>query len=202
MSGQDSDPLVGAILVGGVSHRMGRDKALVEIGGISLAEWVRRSLAEVASPVLVVGKNGERHPLPDLPFVGEDCPARCSLAGLVAALSAAPDDRVIVVGCDHPFLSPDLLRALAKRGDRAVRVAGRGGGLEPLLGCWDAPRALPVLSRRLQDGALSLYGALRELSAEVLPEIEARALDPDLRSFVNVNTPEDLARARCSLEKY
>ena len=83
-----------------------------------------------------------------------------------------------------------------------MRVAERDGRLEPLLACWDAGRALAVLRRRLAEGELSLFGAIKELGADVLSEEEARRIDPELRSFVNVNTPEDLANAVLTLEKY
>ena len=83
-----------------------------------------------------------------------------------------------------------------------MRVVERDGRLEPLLGCWYAPRALPDLTRRLRDGALSLFAAIRALDPDVVTTEETRMLDPSLRSLVNVNTPEDLASARGTLENY
>ena len=202
MPGPDREPLTAAILAGGVSHRLGRDKALVMVGGLPIAERVRRSLLAVTDRIFVVGKVGERNPLPDLPLVTEAYPVRCALAGLVMALETAGARRVLVVGCDHPFLAPPLLELLVAPGRAAVRLTGGGGRLEPLLGCWNSPVALPVLRQRLEEGSLSLAGAIAALESEVIPPEKVIAVDPELLSFLNVNTPEDLIRAESVLENY
>ncbi len=202
MPGPDREPLRAAILVGGVSRRLGRDKALVMVGGIPIVERVRRSLLAVTDRIFLVGKAGERNPLPDLPFVTEDHMVRCALAGLVMALDTAEAERLLVVGCDHPFLAPPLLALLTAPGRAAVRLCGGPGRSEPLLGCWNPPVALPVLRQLLEEGSLSLAGAIDALGAEVIPAEEAIAVDPDLLSFLNVNTPEDLVRAESVLENY
>ena len=167
----------------------------MRIGGLLLADRVRQSLSTVTDHIIVVGKAGGRNPLPDLPFVTEDHPVRCALAGVVAALRAAGHSRMIVVGCDHPFLSPALLGMLSRPGDFAVRVAERDGRLEPLLACWNSPRARPELARRLAAGDLSLAAAIRALLPVILSADEVRLIDPDGRSFLNVNTPRDLSDA-------
>ena len=202
MPGPDREPLTAAILAGGVSHRLGRDKALVTVGGMPIAERVRRSLLAVTDRIFVVGKVGERNPLPDLPFVTDAHPVRCALAGLVKALETAGAERVLVVGCDHPFLAPPLLELLAVPGRAAVRLTGDPDRPEPLLGCWNPSVAYPVLRQRLEDGSLSLTGAIAALESEVIPPEEVLAVDRDLLSFLNVNTPEDLIRAESVLENY
>jgi len=202
VSGSDREPLKAAILVGGVSRRLGRDKALVTVGGLPIVERVRRSLLTVTERIFVVGKDGERNPLPDLPFVTEDHPVRCALAGLVLALETAGAERILVVGCDHPFLAPPLLALLAAPGRAAVRLSGGPDRLEPLLGCWNSPVALPVLKQRLEEGSLSLAGAIAALESELIPPQEVTAVDRDLLSFLNVNTPEDLIRAESVLKNY
>jgi molybdopterin-guanine dinucleotide biosynthesis protein B/molybdopterin-guanine dinucleotide biosynthesis protein len=202
VSGPDRQPLTAAILVGGRSRRLGRDKALLPIGGRTLAERVRGAVAEVADRVVVVGKTGERNPLPDLELVLEDHPVRCALAGVVAALAAAGPQRVLVVGCDHPFLVPGLLRRIARLGNGDVRLVEHDGQLEPLLACWAPARALPALEGRLREGRLSLAGAIHDLEAEIVPEEEVRDADPELRSFININTPGDVRKHGGTLENY
>ncbi len=181
---------------------MGCDKALVDVGGASLAKRVHLALAAVVDAVIVVGKVGERNPLPDLPFVTEDHPDRCALAGVVAALREAGGRRVLVVGCDQPFLTPAVLAIVARLGGRApVRLPRLSGHLEPLLACWDSAVALSPLVARLHRGALSLRDAIDELEPEIITEESLRKVDPDLLAAVNVNTPADLRRAR-TVKKY
>jgi molybdopterin-guanine dinucleotide biosynthesis protein A len=104
------------------------------------------------------------------------------LAGLVRALEAGP---VVAVGCDQPFVTPELLRALAQA--RAVpEVDGR---LEPFPGAYD-PSQLPVLR-----AALAAEAPVRATVAQLDPP----RLAVDARLVENVNTPEQLAAAEARL---
>jgi molybdopterin-guanine dinucleotide biosynthesis protein A len=96
---------------------MGVPKAGIEIGAVALVERVRRAAAAVVEDVFLVGKDAEESPLAGVPFVTEDHPERCALAGVVAALRHAGDRPVLVLACDLPFLVPDLLRCLLEGGD-------------------------------------------------------------------------------------
>lgn len=186
-----------AILVGGASRRLGRDKARVEVGGERIVDRVVHALLAVVPEVFLVGKAGGESPRPDLPFVADPSPGRSALAGLVAALRAAAADRILVVACDHPFLAPALLGRLLDRLAAAPAAVPRPGGRpEPLVAAWRPADCLPELARRLVEGRFRLSEAAAAVGPAWIEEPELRAADPDLGSFLNVNDEGDLARAR------
>jgi molybdopterin-guanine dinucleotide biosynthesis protein A len=151
----------------------------------------------VTPEIVIVGRPGQEPPLADAPFVADRHPERCALAGLTRALEAAGDRLAVVVACDHPFLMPGVLRLLLDlEGTAAVRVPLVEGRLAPLVAAYDAPVALPPLLAHLESGRLALRRALNVLRLDIVPENALRDVDPDLRSFLNLNTPEDLERIR------
>ena len=103
----------------------------------------------------------------------------------------------MVAACDHPLLSPALVRhLLAREGASDARVPLVAGWLAPLVAVYEAPRALAPLARRLSEGRLGVTRALNELRLDIVPEDVVREVDPDLLSFLNLNTEEDLLRIR------
>jgi molybdopterin-guanine dinucleotide biosynthesis protein A len=120
------------------------------------------------------------------------------MAGLDAILAALPPttDAVVCVASDMPFLSPALLEHLRDAAPNAAalvpRIAGRA---EPLLARY-ARGAAPVVADQIANGRYAMADLLARLDGGVvwIEEPALRALDPDLRSIVNVNTPADLAR--------
>jgi molybdopterin-guanine dinucleotide biosynthesis protein A len=189
--------VLGAILTGGASTRLGEDKAVVSLEGRRVIDRVRESLSRVVSEIVVVGRTGGENPLPDLPFVADRTSERCALAGVVTALGEAGSRRLVLTACDHPFLRPEVLALLVARAGAAdVRLPLVSGRLAPLVAVYEPGRAREALARRLEAGRRPLIRALNELDLDIVPEAEIRAVDPDLRSFLNLNTPADLARAR------
>jgi molybdopterin-guanine dinucleotide biosynthesis protein A len=170
--------LTGVLLVGGGSRRFGSAKALARLGGETLAERAWRTLGEVCAERFAIGKAAQGLRLP-FPILDDGLDVQAPIAGVVAGLRAAGHDLVAFLPVDMPLVTGDVLRRLAEAcRDAAVPQTG------PLPGLY-SNRALPVLERRLRDGALSLRDALAELDvAEV-------AIDEGL--LVNVNTPEELA---------
>jgi molybdopterin-guanine dinucleotide biosynthesis protein A len=117
------------------------------------------------------------------------------LAGIVAALRHA-ERPVVVLGCDFPFVPPDLLRLLAEAPEPLV-VPAPGGDSQPLVARW-TPALLPDL-----EAALAREESLRRTVAALEPRLLGDAeLAPfgDLdRVFFNVNTPGDLRSAAALL---
>jgi len=202
------EPLSAAILTGGQSRRMGADKALIRVGGQTMVERVAARLAVVSDNIFLVGDRPEYHGL-GLRVVADDYPDGGALGGIATAVRAALDERVLVVACDMPNLSPPLLTAMAEFDDDAQvlipTTAGdrsdQGGALT-----WETTHAiyrrscLPTFERRLLSGRRKIIDAVRELRWRSLPEDWLRAFDPNLESFGNVNTPEELAQLRAVMK--
>jgi molybdopterin-guanine dinucleotide biosynthesis protein A len=181
-----------AVLSGGRSRRMGRDKATLEVGGVPLAARVLAAAAAVADPVVLVAPEG--HPARRLggPVVAD--PGQGPLAALAAALAALDAAHVLALAADHPGLEGGLLRHLVGlRAEGEAVACRRAGRLEPLVAVYERAPALAAAERRAAAGDRSLTGLLAALRTRVVEEAEWRPLDPAGRSFVDLDHPADLA---------
>lgn len=193
LPGRVPDRVAGAVLAGGHSRRMGRDKADIEIDGRTLLERSRAALGGVASVVRTIGT--ETHP--------DRRPQTGPLAGLEAALLACHDAAaVVVVGVDHPWLVPDVLAALvshlraASADDPGVQAAMlvTDRGPQPLLAAYH-PAAVASISALLDQGERRLSLVTQHLDVAALEPAQWRALDPFGMTAVDVDTPDQLGRA-------
>ncbi len=189
--------LSGAVLIGGASSRMGRDKAAVELGGTPLATRLARLLDSLCEEVLLVG--GAAPPGTPGRAVADPEGPRCALRGLVAALGAARGERVLVVATDLPLVTAALLRGLAAPSGADAVVPRPGPKPQPLCAVYRRAAVLALARERLAAGPLALQGLLAALRVEWVEGERLRALDPGGSALVNVNTPEDLARAEALL---
>jgi molybdopterin-guanine dinucleotide biosynthesis protein A len=183
-----------AVLAGGGSRRMGRDKATMAVGGVELASIALAAAARVARPVVLVAPEG--HPARRLAAPAVADPGQGPLAALAAALDALDAGHVLVLAGDHPGLRVELLAHLVALAPGGEAVAcRRGPRLEPLVAVYQRAPALAAARARLADpaGDRSLLGLLAGLRTVVVEEPQWRPLDPDGRSFVDLDDPADLA---------
>jgi molybdenum cofactor guanylyltransferase len=183
-----------AVLAGGASRRMGRDKATLAVGGVELASLVLAAAARVAHPVVLVAPEG--HPARRVAAPAVADPGLGPLAALAAALDALEAEHVLVLAGDHPGLRVELLaRLVALAGEAEAVACRRGPRLEPLVAVYERVPALAAARARLAGpaGGRSLTGLLADLGTLVVEEPEWRRLDPDGRSFVDLDDPADLA---------
>jgi molybdopterin-guanine dinucleotide biosynthesis protein A len=195
--------VAGAVLAGGPSRRMGRDKATLPLGGTALGRLAIDALAAVADPVALVAPAG--HPANALlarsapagssgKLVAVADPGEGPLAALAAALRALPAEYLVVAAGDHPGLRVELLRHLVEGRAAAPALAcRRDGRLEPLVAVYRRDAALAAAEARLAGPDRSLRGLLAALGARVLEEAEWRTFDPDGRSFVDLDDPASVA---------
>jgi molybdopterin-guanine dinucleotide biosynthesis protein A len=191
--------LSGAILMGGDSRRMGRDKAALRLDGRPLLHHVHDVLHPLCTEILLVTRDDRRAGAEDLAPAGcrivtDVLPGRGPLVGLHAALQAAAHDRVLLVGGDMPCLSPGLLQAMAAAAAATgadVTIA-RLDRFEPLHAVYGRGCLAPI-AEALAAGPAPVPSFFPAVAVNIWTADRVRAFDPDLRSFLNVNTPEDLA---------
>jgi len=189
--------ITGVIQAGGKSTRMGgAPKALLELGGRRIIERVLDVLRGVADPVLLVTNTPELYHFLGLPMIPDVFPDGGSLGGIYSGLHAAPGDVAFTVACDMPFISPAVARLVTGRAPEADVVVPRvGEQWETLHACY-AKACLGPMERRLREGRLKITGFFDEVRVLAIPEAEIARLADPARVFMNVNTPEELARAR------
>ncbi len=198
-------PLItGAVLAGGRSRRLGRDKAILPLAGRPLARWVIEALSPWTADVWLSTNQPCAHVSLGYPCVIDLWPGRGALGGLLSVMLVAQGEWILLAACDTPLLQPALLQAMVRQGGRGGRdavVCQSSRGLEPLPGLFHI-RLQPRVQAQVQAGLLPLRTLLAACRTVILPPEEVQRHDPEERSFFNINTPADLAAAaaRCRLD--
>jgi molybdopterin-guanine dinucleotide biosynthesis protein A len=185
--------VVVAILAGGASRRMGSDKAFVEVGGVAM---IRRVIAAAAGcePIVIAPRTPPYLAL-GVPVYEDRLPGMGPLSGLHAAFAVTAADRVVLVACDLPLVRPELIRWLVGRDD------WEGDALIPTVGGYE--QGLLAVYRRagverveaaMRRGGVQFDTFRRGLKVATVGEREVSAVDADLRSFLNMNRPEDIEK--------
>lgn len=187
--------VTGAILAGGQSTRMGRNKALLPWEGGTVIDAVASLMRGLFDHVLVVAADPEPYRFLGLPEARDHRPGMGPLGGIEAALRASPDPRVFVVACDMPFLSPDLIRHMASLPTAQAVVPYMAGRPEPLHALYSRD-ALASVHSLLAEGERRVYVLLDRLDVRRVEEDEVRRFGDPERVFANLNRPEDYRRAR------
>jgi molybdopterin-guanine dinucleotide biosynthesis protein A len=194
----NASPLYGLILAGGSSSRMQRDKAALQYQGRSQLDRAFELASRHVSKVFVSVRADQRHdPVRSAkPMIVDSAPGEGPIVGIRSALAAYPHAAWLVLACDLPFLSDAVIaRLLGERDSNALATAYRSAqdGLpEPLCAVWE-PAAAAALDAYQSGGGRCPRKFLIRHGARLLDPIDQHALD-------NVNTPEEYAQARQTLE--
>jgi len=189
--------VTGVIQAGGKSTRMGgQPKALLELGGRRIIERVLDAIAPVVDDVLVVTNTPELYAFLALPMVADLYPDHGSLGGIFSGLTAATGNAAFTVACDMPFLHPEVARlVVARAGEGDVVIPRVGAQLETMHAAYGKACLAPI-EARLREGRFRITGFFERVRVVEIDEaLVARHRAPDV-VFMNVNTPEELARAR------
>jgi len=186
-----------AILAGGQARRLGGvEKSALAVGTSSILDRQLSLLRSLTPHILIVASDGSRAPAVDVPVVLDRIPGAGSLGGLYTALMDAPTEQVLVIACDMPFLTAPFLMRLAARGvDVDVAVPRSAAGRHPLCASY-ARGVAGHVKARIDRGDLRVREALDGLDVRELGPDELAAFDPDGLLLLNVNTPDDYAKAR------
>jgi molybdenum cofactor guanylyltransferase len=182
--------LIGAVLCGGQSRRMGTDKAFIEIDGVPMVQRVAAAMrAAGCDLVYAVGGDGPR--LRRLGFVtlADLFPHQGPLGGIVTALqlAVASSDVVLVVACDMPRVDPSTLSRLVEAAVATDAALAHSNRLEPLCAAWRGS-SFDHLLGEFERGTRAVHVALEGLRVVHVPVADA--------VVANLNTPSDLPIAR------
>lgn len=206
MTGVGRTGLSCVVQAGGLSSRMGTDKARLAFRGRPLVERVLDNVAPAASELIVTTSRPDElsylegrtfgglsvHVAPDLPG------GPGAMRGIASSLEVAHEPLVAILACDMPFASADLVCALARRMDIDgvdACVPRTSEGIEPLCAVWRRNACLPVARELLNQDIQRIRCLIRRVSAGYLEEPQIIAAAGSLLCFENVNTPEEFAAA-------
>jgi len=188
------------VLAGGKSSRLGRDKALELLGKQNLIYRVIHSLSSLSSEVILVTAQERKEiqipPKSNTKIVADLYPSCGPLAGIHSGLIHASSYHSLVVACDMPFLNRSLLTyemSLAPEFD--VIIPSIGEHLEPLHAVY-SKECLRQIETILEDGLLSVNDLLPRVNVRYVQRDEIERFDPHHMSFFNLNTENDLQKAR------
>lgn len=188
-----------AILAGGTSRRFGSDKTRFRIDPTypTLIERTVSIARSVSSHVLIIGHNRYADLVLGVPIVPDDIPNRGPVGGISTALRILPFPRVLVLACDMPCLSLPLLRRMIERPtDRAIVVPRTDDGRYHPLHAIYARSVLPLIDQQLRTGKTAVHSIFDLVEIDAVSESELRAVDANLDSLFNMNTPADIERVR------
>lgn len=181
-------------MAGGKSRRMGQDKAWIDVGGVPIIRRVIDVLASVADEVIVVA-NEARYGTLGVRVVPDRFPDGGALGGIATGVGAAAHETILIAACDMPFLDAAVWQLLLDRRDGADVVIPVIGTEYETLHALYARACLPAMERALAAGRMRVISFFDEVRVLAVDADSIRAVDPELRSFTNVNTPDELAAA-------
>ena len=187
------------ILAGGKSSRLGRSKALQVIEGKSLIQRVVDRLAILSTEIIIVTAHGEAIPCSSavrIKTVADIYSGKGSLVGIYSGLIASSSLRAIVVGCDMPFLSIGLLEYMTQICSTFDVVVPRiKDKLEPLCAVYSKSCLVPI-QELLEQNELMISKLFSMVKVKYVEEDEINSFDPEHLSFFNINSQDDLERAK------
>ncbi len=191
-------PCAGIILAGGLNRRMnGQNKALLSVGDQFIIERQIELFQELFEQVIVVSN----HPLEliswDVTMVSDLYPVRSSLTGIHSGLFYTRPPQAFITACDMPFLKKEMILVLLQDLDpkRDIIVPMTPEGFQPLCAVYSR-RCLQPIEEQLNKGEMKISTLFSKVKIKKIPEDILRSVDPDLISFFNINTLEDLTNSQ------
>jgi molybdopterin-guanine dinucleotide biosynthesis protein A len=194
------------VLAGGRSSRMGADKAALRLGGITMLERMVMELSRAFDEVVIVTGARADAPAPviaagSVKVMRDTMPFEGPIKALRLGLGAMGADVGFACACDLPFVNVRLATALCEMATgHDAAIAKLAGRLQVLHAAY-RKSCLPVIDAMIGRGERRLQDLAPMLKTRIVGEDEIRFYDPQLRSFFNVNTPEDFALAQELLKR-
>lgn len=184
------------VLAGGKSSRMGSDKAFVRLGDETLLAHALKVAGAVAGEVRIVGE--AKKFVAFGPVVEDVYRDQGPLGGIHAALSSSTTELNLMLAVDLPFIGPKLLKYVllrARESATMITVPRAGGGLQPLCGAYRRGFA-EAAEQSLRDGRNKIDSLFERVATCVIEEDELVQAGFSVEMFRNLNTLEELERAR------
>ena len=185
--------ITGVILAGGKSSRMGKDKALLEFHGKPILQHVIETMKQVFDRVIIIANDQRPYRLSGLEVFSDIYVGCGPLGGIHSAFFHTFSDKLFIIACDTPNISPDLIRYVCDFHSSSIaKVPFAEGTLHPLIGLYRRD-CLPMLLSHLESNRLKMATFLDAIEAERIPISESLSFyKPGL--IRNMNCEADLSQ--------
>lgn len=172
---------------------MGQDKAMLCHNGMTLLEHAVCALLPVVARVVVVAETPDQYALPCGKVIADAFPDCGPVGGILTGLMHLGHGSHVVLACDMPCVQESVLRLLLSVSPEWDAVVPEiGGRFEPLCAVY-RHTAAPKLMQFLEADGRAAHEAVGKLITKRIGEGVLRRIDPELKTFTNINTPEELA---------
>ena len=188
----------GVILAGGKNSRFsGKNKALVRIGGKRILDRIYEVFTILFDKIILVTNDPVQYMDWDFDIVTDIFPIRSSLTGIHTGLFYTATPYAFFVACDIPFIKKELIEILLDGVEPSIDIVipETSKGVEPLCSVY-SKRCFKPIEEQLEKKSLKIQRVFQKVRVKKIPEDILRTIDPDLVSLYNINTPDDLARAK------
>ena len=202
-------PQSAIVLVGGSSRRFGREKGLLMLANKPLSLHVLDRISTVVDEIIVVAssktqRNTYKFLMPRAKLIVDKCDSKTPLVGALAGFESASNEYSLLLACDTPFVSSQivsLLLELCVHRDAAI-PRWPNGYLEPLQAAYNTRKAAAAASKALEEGKLNMHSMIAHLEDVIYVSTTVlKQTDPTLSTLFNINTPQDLRKARIKLQE-
>ena len=191
-------PCSGVILAGGMSTRFsGINKAFISINGKTVIERIYEVLSSLFEEIILVTNDPVKYVKWNLNVVTDLFPTRSSLTGIHAGLFFSNNPYAFFTACDTPFLKKELIKTVLEgiAPDVDIIIPEVSARPEPLCAIY-SKKCFKLVESQLINGEFKIQKLLKKIRVKKIPEKILRKNDHDLSSFININTPDDLAEAQ------
>jgi len=204
MSGEETVDRSAIVLAGGFSSRFGQDKGVLELASKPLINHVLDAISPVVNEIIVVTSSQERATqyakvmTADAQFVTDVCESRSPLIGALTGLGVAHGKYSLLLPFDTPFVSKEVVSLLFELCLKKAAVIPRWPNchIEPLHAVYQTKLALEAAKTAVAEGKLEVRAMIEKLRGiRYVSTMVIQQLDPEMRTFFNINTPADLKRA-------
>lgn len=185
-------------MAGGKNSRFsGKNKALVRIGGKRILDRIYEVFTILFDKIILVTNDPLQYMEWDFDIVTDIFPIRSSLTGIHTGLFYITTPYAFFVACDIPFIKKELIEILLDGVEPGIDIVipESSKGVEPLCSVY-SKRCFKPIEEQLEKKSLKIQRVFQKVRVKKISEDILRTIDPDLVSLSNINTPDDLTRAK------
>lgn len=196
-------PYSALILAGGMGRRLGyREKALIDINGKTLIALIIEKLEKVVDSIIISVRDRAQEELLkaalslEYRFAYDIHKNTGPMSGILSGLSSCEDEYCFIAACDMPFINENVVRLLFRRSENFDAAIPRweDGFLEPLHAVYRCVPMIHETKKAIERGETIILAPVFKMKVNYVPMDDVRKLDPDLRTFININTNDDIQK--------